>query len=189
MKNSQWFGAITVAALLMLGPTLRADGVDISLSPVSGMAGTSVEVVGTVTNDTSGTVYLNGDTFSVTTPDLSLDDTNFFLNAPFSLDPSQSSGPFDIFVINIDASATPGAIGPNFFTILGGPDGGASEVIGTVMFDVNVQGTAPVPEPGEWLLLLVGIAMVGMMGSRLRAVRSLAPNPAQQSAASANSKN
>jgi PEP-CTERM motif-containing protein len=57
------------------------------------------------------------------------------------------------------------------------------------MFDVNVQGTAPVPEPGEWLLLLVGIAMVGTMVSRLRAVKSLAPNPARQSAASANSKN
>jgi hypothetical protein len=102
-------------------------------------------------------------------PDLSLDDTDFFSNAPFSLDPSQSSGPFDIFTIDIGALATPGVISPNFFSILGGSDGGASDVIGTVMFDVTVQGTAPVPEPSELLLLLFGIAQIGVWGASLRA--------------------
>jgi hypothetical protein len=171
MKNRLWSPVGAIAVLLMLAPTLRADGVDVSVTPVSGVAGSSVEVVGTVTNNTSSTVFLNGDTFSVTGPDLSLDDTDFFLNAPFSLDPSQSSGPFDIFTIDISALATPGVITPNFFSILGGSDGGASDVIGTVMFDVNVQGTAPVPEPSELLLLLFGIAQIGVWGPSLRAAR------------------
>jgi type 1 fimbria pilin len=169
MKNRRWTAVGAIAALLMLAPALRADGVDVSITPVSGLAGSSVEVVGTVTNNTSSTVFLNGDTFSVTGPDLSLDDTDFFSNAPFSLDPSQSSGPFDIFTIDIGALATPGVISPNFFSILGGSDGGASDVIGTVMFDVTVQGTAPVPEPSELLLLLFGIAQIGVWGASLRA--------------------
>ena len=72
MKNSQWFAMGAIGALLMLAPVMRADGVDISVAPISGAGGSSVEVVGTVTNNTSGTVFLNGDTFSVTGPDLSL---------------------------------------------------------------------------------------------------------------------
>ena len=168
MKNSQWFVVGAIGALLMLAPVMRADGVDISVAPISGVAGSSVEVVGTVINNTSGTVFLNGDTFSVTGPDLNLDDTDFFLNAPFTLDPSQSSGPFDIFTIDIGASATPGVISPNFFSILGGSDAGAGDVIGTVTFDVTVQGSSPVPEPSELLLLIFGIAQVGVFGTRLR---------------------
>jgi len=169
MTNRRWTAVGALAALLMIAPALRADGVDISVTPISGAAGSSVEVVGTVTNNTSNTVFLNGDTFSVTGPDLSLDDTDFFVNAPLSLDPSQSSGPFDIFTIDIGALAAPGVISPNFFSILGGSDGGASDVIGTVMFDVSVQGTAPVPEPSELLLLLIGIAQIGLWGPSLRA--------------------
>jgi hypothetical protein len=56
MKNSQWFAVGAIGALLMLAPVMRADGVDISVAPISGAAGSSVEVVGTVTNNTSGTV-------------------------------------------------------------------------------------------------------------------------------------
>ena len=168
MTNRRWTAVGALAALLMIAPALRADGVDISVTPISGAAGSSVEVVGTVTNNTSNTVFLNGDTFSVTGPDLSLDDTDFFVNAPLSLDPSQSSGPFDIFTIDIGASATPGVISPNFFSILGGSDAGAGDVIGTVTFDVTVQGSSPVPEPSELLLLIFGIAQVGVFGTRLR---------------------
>src|SRR3984957_20533235 len=171
MTNRRWTAVGALAALLMIAPALRADGVDISVTSISGAAGSSVEVVGTVTNNTSNTVFLNGDTFSVTGPDLSLDDTDFFVNAPLSLDPSQSSGPFDIFTIDIGSLAAPGVISPIFYSILAVCDGGASDVIRAIMLDVRVQDTVPVPGPSELLLLLIGIAQIGLWGPSLRAGR------------------
>jgi hypothetical protein len=160
MKTHQRFAMIAAAALLSLCPALRADGVEITLSTVSAAPGGSVEVVGNVTNDTSSLVFLNGDSFSLADTSLTLDDSDFFNNAPFTLGAGATSGPFDIFIINIASSAAPGLLTPNFFSILGGADANAGDVIGTVMFDVNVQGVTPAPEPSALILLACGIAAI-----------------------------
>jgi hypothetical protein len=159
-------GALTIIAgafLLMLGPSSRADGVEVTVGTVAGAAGSSVEVVGTITNDTDQTVDLNGDSFSVTMPTLALNDTDFFNNAPFFLDPGMSSGPFDIFTITISPTAAPGTVGGNFFSVVGGPDGNTFDVLGTARFNVDVEGAPSVPEPSGMLLLLCGIAALVLM--------------------------
>ena len=46
--------------------------------------GTTVDFTGTITNNTAGTVFLNGDTFNIGGASLTLDDSPFFANAPLS---------------------------------------------------------------------------------------------------------
>ena len=159
-------GIITVIAgafLLTLGPPSRADGVEVTVSTISGGAGSSVEAVGTITNDTDQTVYLNGDSFSVSMPTLALDDSDFFNNAPFFLGPGASSGPFDIFTITISSIAAPGTVGPNIFQVIGGSPTDTLDVLGTATFNVEVEGAPSVPEPSGMLLLLCGIAALVLL--------------------------
>jgi hypothetical protein len=169
-------GVLTIIAgafLLMLGPSSRADSVEVTVSPISGTAGSSVEAVGTITNDTDQTLDLNGDSFSVSMPTLALDDLDFFNNAPFFLAAGASSGPFDIFTITISPTAAPGAVGPNIFLALGGSDGNTFDVLGTATFNVEVEGAPSVPEPPGILLLLCGIAALFLM----RGLRQASWNP------------
>jgi hypothetical protein len=158
MKYRGVLAVIAGAFLLMLGTSSRADSVEVTVSTISGTAGSTVEAVGTITNDTDETIDLNGDSFSVSVPTLALDDTDFFINAPFFLDPGVSSGPFDIFAIQISPTAAPGTVGPNIFQVLGGTDGNTFDVLGTATFNVDVEGAPTVPEPSGVLLLLCGIA-------------------------------
>jgi hypothetical protein len=174
MKYRGALAVIVGAILLMLGPSSRADGVDVTVSSVSGTAGSTVEAVGTITNDTGETIDLNGDSFSVSMPTLALDDLDFFNNAPFFLDPGASSGPFDIFAITISPTAAPGTVGPNIFQVLGGPDGNTFDVLGTATFNVEVEGSPTVPEPSGMLLLLCGIAALVLVRGCLSGVAILA---------------
>jgi hypothetical protein len=144
----------------LLSPALHADDVSVSVSAVSGTAGSSVDVVGTITNNTDALVFLNGDSFSLADTSITLDDADFFENAPFTLNPGASSSPFDIFVIQIGASVAPGILTPDFFSVLGGSDSGSSDVPGTVTFDVDVQGATPAPEPSGLPLLACGIVAI-----------------------------
>src|ERR1700691_2388321 len=174
MKYRGVLAVIASAFLFMLGPSSRADGVEVTVSTISGTAGSTVEAVGTITNDTDETVDLNGDSFSVSVPTVALDDTDFFINAPFFLDPGMSSGPFDIFAIQISPTAAPGTVGPNIFQVLGGPDGNTFDVLGTATFNVEVEGSPTVPEPSGMLLLLCGIAALVLVRGCLSGVAILA---------------
>ena len=174
MKYRGVLAVIASAFLFMLGPSSRADGVEVTVSTISGTAGSTVEAVGTITNDTDETVDLNGDSFSVSVPTVALDDTDFFINAPFFLDPGMSSGPFDIFAIQISPTAAPGTVGPNIFQVLGGPDGNTFDVLGTATFNVEVEGSPTVPEPSGMLLLLCGIAALVLVRGCVSGVAILA---------------
>ena len=90
VRTLSMFALFVVAATLLLSSRTFADTIGFSLNaPVQpGTAGSTVSFVATVSapGTNGGTVFLNGDSFNVSSP-LLLDDSGFFNDFPLSLDP------------------------------------------------------------------------------------------------------
>jgi hypothetical protein len=161
---------LSMLALFILPATLLpstrvfADSIGLNLTaPVqTGMAGSTVAFSATVSAPATngGTVFLNGDSFDVTTP-LVFDDSGFLFNFPLSLDPGGSfSGELFSFALPSDL---PAGQYVGSFEILGGADGGVLDTLSTVDFQVNVTGAPTVPEPETLFLLAAGLPGVAML--------------------------
>ena len=95
----------------------------------------------------------------------------FFANGPLSLAPGQSSGPFELFALDIAADTPVGTYQPNTFSILGGADGETFSDIADAQFSVTVN-PATVPEPGPLSLFGIGIAALALMHRKRIAPRA-----------------
>ncbi len=156
--------ALFVAALvgaLVICTAARADSIGITLTEttVSGTAGSTVEFFATLTNLSSSTIFLNGDSSTTSSAFLTVSDNPFNNNAPLSLAPGASSGPFELFDVLIAAGTAPGVYTLNDFTILGGLTGPDFNSVGSTTFTVDV--VSPVPEPAT--LVLVGSGLLGLV--------------------------
>ena len=152
--------------LTMGSATAWADSVTFNLANssqnISAQNGGTLIYTATVsTSGNAAPVFLNGDSFNVSTP-ITLDDTDFFANFPFTLNTTDSfTG--DLFTLNIPAGAAPGTYYGSF-SLLGGADGGSSDLLGTVNYSVTVT-----PEPSSFLLFGTGLsALVGVVRSKRR---------------------
>jgi len=92
VRTLSTFALFVLTATLLLSTRTFADTIDLSLNapaqPVT--AGSTVSFFATVSPGTNGgTVFLNGFSFNVPSP-LILDDSGFFNDFPFSLDPGDS---------------------------------------------------------------------------------------------------
>src|ERR1700712_1019205 len=87
-------------------------------------------------------VFLNGDSFNVAAP-VTLDDTDFFANSPFFLNPGDSFT-FDIFTLLLPNGIPVDVTYFGSFTILGGADGNAGDRLGSQDFSATVT-----PEPSS----------------------------------------
>jgi len=159
MKNKLTLAVMTALLTIGLSAALaHADTVTFTLTNptqnISGQTGGTLtyEVTATASASNGGAVFLNGDSFNVGAP-LTVDDSDFFANAPFFLTPGASSI-FDMFAVTVPAGTLPGDYS-GFFTVLGGVDGNASDTLGTVNFVTVVT-----PEPGSFILLGTGLAGV-----------------------------
>ena len=150
-----------VMCLLSFSPTeARADAV-LTLSPVSGLPGTTVTVDGIITNTGTTTVYLNSEDFTLNSSSfLNGDITDFLLNAPVSLLAGGAPpGLIALFTFDIAPGTSAGPYAGNFLDIIGGTDpSDFTDTLATAEFTVNVQST---PEPGTFLLLTLGIFFLG----------------------------
>jgi hypothetical protein len=160
MKNKLTLAVMTALLTVGLSAAAHADTITFTLDNptqiISGQAGGTLtyEVTVTAPPSNSADVFLNGDSANVGVG-LSLDDTDFFANAPFFLAPGDTDT-FDEFTVTVPAGTTPG-IYSGFFEVLGGADGNAGNPLGTVDFVTNVT-----PEPGSFVLL--GSGLVGLVG-------------------------
>jgi PEP-CTERM motif-containing protein len=121
----------------------------------------------------TNTVYLNGDASATSSTLLTVDDSPFFLDAPLSLAPGESSGPFELFDVTLSSAAPVGTYSLNAFSILGGADGGTFSDfsdIADATFSVTVSPSViSVPEPDSLILTLGGlIAAAASLGMRRR---------------------
>jgi hypothetical protein len=159
MKHKLTLAAMAVLLTIGLSSAAAyADTLTITLNDpiayVSGAPGSTATYTLTVSAPSSNgaDVFLNGDSFNVSSP-FTLDDTDFFVNAPILLDPG-TSATFDAFTVTAAAGATPGAY-LGSFTIEGGANEDADNPLGTVNFTTDVT-----PEPSSFLLLGSGLAGV-----------------------------
>lgn len=152
---------VLAGSLLVTGSVVRADTLDVSLTQatLSVVQGTTlVAFDATVSNSlsSSGTIFLNGDSWTTSSSLVSVDDAPFFANSPFSLDPGTSGGTFEIFDVLLDPSLGPGVY-TGTFSILGGPDSSASNDVGDLNFTVDVTAPVATPEPTALLMLVTGL--------------------------------
>jgi hypothetical protein len=168
VRTLSMFALFVLAATLLLSSRTFADTIGLSLNapaqPVT--AGSTVSFVATVSapGTNGGTVFLNGDSFTVSSP-LILDDSGFFNDFPLSLDPGDSfSG--TLFSIALPSNLAAGLY-TGSFEILGGADSDALDTLGSVDFQVNVAPTAStVPEPESLMLLAAGLPGVALLVQR-----------------------
>jgi hypothetical protein len=150
--------------LLLAGALPGAASIVIDLFPseLAGSAGQTLTFQGTLTNNGTDTVFLNGAEDNLAVADLTGDESIFITSAPASLAASQSTGVIPLFQVSI-ASPLTGGSGPykGTFDILGGVDAGAQDLVGSVDFQVDIA-----PEPAAWSLAGLGIALIGLAARR-----------------------
>ena len=160
---------LLLAAALTLGFSQYAHAsiiAQLDQTSQTGSPGDTLVYKVTLTNpSTTDQIWPNGIGSTASSPYLTIDTSPFDLNAPFYLDPSSSSGPFELFDVTI-APGTPGGgyIG-SFITIQGGADAGAGTAfddLADISFDVQVQGpVSNTPEPGTLgLMCVAGLVVV-----------------------------
>lgn len=156
------FLAVLAAAALFSVPAF-ADSLTLTLlNPNQSIpAGQTSTFNATVTSTSASTIFLNGDSFSISGP-FTLDDSDFFNNFPFALSPGQSfTGA--LFTLTDTASAgTSVYIGS--FTLLGGANPNASLALGSATFPAAAN--AVTPEPSSLMLLATGASALMTFGKR-----------------------
>jgi len=154
---------IALTALAVAGA--RADiNITFDNAAQSGLPGATLQFFGTIDNTGFNTVFLNADSLNLaggsdfTTNDL------FFTNAPISVAAGGSSGDIELFDVTISNPFVDTLTTYNgTYTLIGGIDGGAQDVLAEASFSVSVT-----PEPGYFALLGVGVALMGWLHRRRR---------------------
>ena len=128
----------------------------------SGMAESTLQFFGTITNMGSTPVFLNGDSLNLaggsdfTTNDL------FYTNVPVSVAAGGSSGDIELFDVTVASPFVDTLTTYNgTYTLLGGVDGGAQDLLAEGAFSVNVT-----PEPGYFALLGIGLVLITWLHRR-----------------------
>lgn len=149
--------------ILLCDPTM-ADSLNVTLSQSTQTVTQGTTVVAfdaTVSNSSSDTLFLNDAGGSTSDPGVTIDLSQFFANAPISLDPTQSSGQIELFDVDLPSNAS--GLYSGMFTIFGGRDSGAATDLADVSFSLDVVGSTVTPEPSTLALYAIGLLFTGLL--------------------------
>jgi hypothetical protein len=150
-----------LALLAALPGTAHADNVTLSLAPVSAAPGTTVTVDGTIASIGSTTFFLNNEDFTLGSSFfLNGDTTDFFLNAPLSLDGGTNTGTIALFTFDIANGTPAGTYAGNFLDVIGGPGANDQNLLASTEFAVTVTPVTATPEPGSLVLIATGLLLL-----------------------------
>jgi hypothetical protein len=163
MKRHLFF---VFACMAMNVAAARADINIVFENPAqTGVPGSTLQFFADIYNTGPTTVFTNG-TGGLNLAGLPGDFTivdNFIANGPISVAGGGSSGEFDLFDVTVNTPF------PDTFTtyagtytLLGGVDENAQDVVGSANFSV----TAATPEPGYFAVLGTGLALIGWLHRR-----------------------
>ena len=161
---------LLVILLNLTAVVLRA-GVIITLDQPNqtGPEGATLQDFGTFSNmDANSTVFLNLDSLNVAAVpgDFTVNDL-FFSNVPVWMEAGANSGLIELFEVSVSLP-----FGHAFtsysgsYQLVGGIDGDAQDVLGSVTFSVTPISTPDAPEPGS-----VGLIAGGLLGMIVLRVR------------------
>jgi hypothetical protein len=151
---------IGLIAMTVLGAAMACAGtitVTLDQPDQTGGPGDTLMFFGVIANTGGDTEFLNSDSLNLTATsgDFTTNDGPFFANAPVSLASSASTGDielFDVSVVNPFPDAFTSYSG--LFTILGGADGGSSDILTDPAIAFSVSAQSGAPEPSSSLLIL-----------------------------------
>jgi hypothetical protein len=157
--------SLAFAGFLLVGAVAKADILTITLdAPYQIGPGPVFTFYGTITNTSTSTVYLNGDSFPVLDFLLTPDDSGFYNNTSSPLTAGQSTVDVELFTITAPGYALGASnLYSGTYEIQGGADSNANDALGSANFNVQVS-----PEPSSLLLLASGLAgLAGTLKRRL----------------------
>jgi hypothetical protein len=164
---------IRLIALTAFGAALACAGsitVTLDQPNQTGGPGDTLMFFGVIANTGADTEYLNSDSLNVsaTTGDFTTDDGPFFANAPLSLASSASTADIELFDVLI-VSPFPDAFTSytGLFTILGGADGGSSDILTDPAIAFSVSVESGTPEPSTSMLVLAGFVACALIRRNL----------------------
>jgi hypothetical protein len=155
-----------ILCLLALCPAQAQLLFNLNPAGLIGAPGGSVTFNATLTNSGTDTIWLNGDSSGVSASGLTIDDTPYLNNFPLFLIGGDAATA-NLFTVNIDPSVAPGNYFGSF-TIVGGADAFAQDILATQNFEVTLPAVSSVPEPDNFPLIIgLGFGMATIVGLRL----------------------
>jgi hypothetical protein len=153
-----------LAAFVFLLPICKASPITVDLTSTLLQApeGSGVTFSGTLSNTASFVIFLNSAGLNLAGAFTPADEDlmPFFTDAPLFLSASASTSTIDLFTLQEPSPFATGSYSGTF-TILGGADGNAMDVVGSAGFTIQVVNATAVPEPSPGALIVgSGVSML-----------------------------